>query len=237
MNRSRIGTWARRIVWATLLGVAALGCSPLQVAGFIFGRDQVVPAPSPLTFGKDNAKKAKDKEEVVVLLLPHLAPGTMPTFYSADRDLATELAHILPEMAKENKDKKKVHVLSPTQVDKFKTANPGWKTMNPVDIGQKLGADFVLDIELAKMQLYQPHTAQERIYEGKADVTVTVYEVGSEGGVKDSYAWTFSHPKGMIRDAAAIGESQMKKEYITNLAVEIAQHHVDHKPTDGIDGH
>ena len=66
MNQISAGKWARRAVWGMLVVVAGLGCSPLNVAGFIFGRSDVVPAPYPLTFAKDGPKK--DKEEVVVQL-------------------------------------------------------------------------------------------------------------------------------------------------------------------------
>ena len=229
MNRSRVGKWARRAVWGGLLLVAALGCNPLNTIAFMFARDEKVPAPYPLTFGKDHPKK--DKDEVVVALLPHLAPGSGPTFFSTERELAAELARILPEMAKENKDKRKVRVVSPTQVDKFKTANPEWRRMNAGEIGQKLGADFVLEIELAGLRLYQPNTGFEKIYEGRADVTVNVHEIGAEGGTfKDSYPLSFAHPRDrMARSASVMSESEFKKEYIGQLAVEIAERHVDHK--------
>jgi hypothetical protein len=224
-------------VWATLAAVATIGCSPLSVVGFMFGGDDKITAPSPLAFGKDNPKKSKD--EVVVLLFPHMAPGSSQAFFSADRDLATELARVLPEMAKQNKDKKKIRVIAPAMLDKFKTANAGtWKGMNPADIGQKLGADFVLDIDMSKLQIYQPHTSQgDRIYEGRAEVFVSVYEVGSDVGIKDSYAITFAHPRDrMVRDTSSLSESQFKKDYIANLAIEIAEHHVDHKPHDSLAG-
>jgi hypothetical protein len=235
MNRSAVGRWARRAVWAALFVVAAIGCSPLSVVGFMFGQKEKVPAAYPLTLGKDSPNK--DKDEVVVLLLTHVAPGAASqTFFNADRDLASELARVLPEMAKANKDKKKVRAVSPTQVDKFKTANPTtWKGMNPAKIGQELKADFVLDIEMSKLQLYQPHTGQE-IYEGRAEVTVTIYEVGSDKGPRD-YSLTFSYPHDMIaRSSSSMSESEFKKGYIAGLAVEIAEHHIDHMPRDTVAG-
>jgi hypothetical protein len=231
MNRSKVGKWARRLVWGGLIVVMALGCSPLSMIGFMFGHEDKVPAPYPLEFSKDNPKKGKD--EVVVLLLPHLMQGTDRSLSNADRDLASELAHVLPDMAKDNKDKKKIRALSTTQVDKFKIANPNWKAMNPAEVGQKLGADFVLDIELDHMRLYQPNTGQEKIYEGRAEVRVNIYEVGVEGGVRD-YAFTFSYPKNTIRSGDAIGEHEFKKEYFANLAAEIAERHVDHKSHDSM---
>jgi hypothetical protein len=223
-------------VWGALAATLAIGCNPLNLAAFMFARDEKLPAPYPLTFAKDGPKK--DKEEVVVVLLPHLAPGTGREFVTADRELAERLARTLPELAKENKDKKKVRVVSPTQVDKFKMTNPHWKQMAAGEIGAKLGADFVLEIELSRMQLYQPNTPpSERIYEGRAEVTVGIYEVGADGGdLKDTYSLLFSHPRGigMVRPAAAVSEREFRQQYIENLAVEIAQKHTDHKASNSI---
>lgn len=237
MNRSTFGKWARRAVWGALLAVAAIGCSPLQIIGFLGAREEKEPAQCPLTFAKDGPKK--DKEEVVVLVLPHVVQNAGPTFFSIERELASELGRVLPEMAKENKDKnsRKVKVLPNAQVDKFKRENPDWKKYNAGELGQKLGADFVLDIELSNLRLYQPNTAFEKIYEGHAEVNVIVTEVTATGDGKiQDYPLSFSYPKGTIRDGSAISESAFKKEYIGHLAIEIAERHVDHKRGDGIAG-
>ncbi len=236
MNRSRnrFGKWAYRAVWAGLFAVAAIGCNPLHIAGFIFARDEKLPAPYPLTFSKDGPKK--DKDEIVVLVLPQQAPGTSREFVTADRELAERLAKLLPEMAKENKEKsaRKMRVISPTQVDKFKVANPQWKQMAAGDIGKKLGADFVLEIWLDKMRLYQPNS-QNSIYEGRAEVTVGIYEIGESGGeLKDRYTHTFAFPRGIVRDASAISESEFKKQYLDALAFDVACKHVDNKASNSI---
>lgn len=229
MNRKRIGKWARRAVWGTFFAVAAIGCNPLNIAAFMFARDEKIPAPHPLAFDKEGPKK--DKEEIVVLLLPQMAPGYSREFVTADRDLAERLAKLLPEMAKENKDKgaRKVRVISPTQVDKFKIANPHWKQMSAGDIGEKLGADFVLEIWLDKMRLYQPNS-QNSIYEGRAEATVSVYEVGeTNGDLKGRYTHAFAYPRGLVRDASAVPESEFKKQYLESLAAELGRQHVDSK--------
>jgi hypothetical protein len=215
-----------------LLAVPAIGCSPLNVIGFMFARDDKMPAPYPLTFDKEGPKK--DKDEVVVLLLPQLAPGTSTQFVTADRDLASKLAKALPEQSKENKDKKKLRVISPAQVDKFKLANPRWKQMSAGEIGQKLGADFVLEIYMDKMRMYQPGSLNN-IYEGRAEITVSIYEVGEEGGeFKDRYPLSFAFPKTGIRDSSAISPSEFKKLYLENLTAEIVRQHVDSRPSSGI---
>jgi hypothetical protein len=235
MDRRSAGKWACRAVWGATVAVTAIGCSPLNVIGFMFARDEKVPAPYPLTFDKEGPKK--DKDEAVVVLLPRLAPGAGREFVTADRELADKLSRVLPELAKENKDKRKLRVVSPTQVDKFKMANPHWKQMAAGEIGEKLGADFVLEIELAQMRLYQPNTACEKIYEGRAEVSVTIYEVGPDGGAfKDRYPLSFSYPRGigMVRPASAVSESEFRKGYMEQLALEIAQMHTDHKPSNSI---
>jgi hypothetical protein len=233
MNRSRVGKWARRAVWGTLLAVTAIGCNPLNIAAFMFARDEMKPAPYPLTFSKDGPKK--DKEEVVVLLLPQVAPGSRE-FVTADRELAEKLSRLLPELAKQNKSKdaRRLRVISPTQVDKFKMANPQWKQMSAGDIGHKLGADFVLEIYLDKMRLYQPQS-RDSIYEGRAEVSVSIYEIGETGGeFKNNYTHSFNYPKGLARDASAISESEFKKQYFEALVSEIARYHVDSKPSNSI---
>ena len=78
--------------------------------------------------------------------------------------IASELHKKMPEMAKENKQKLKV--LPPPEVNKFKMKNPNWKVMHPSAWGKQLGADFVLDIHLDKMSLYQPGSQNHRALVG-----------------------------------------------------------------------
>ena len=231
MNRSKAGKWYCRAVWAGLVVVASIGCNPLNTIAFMFAKDEKVLARYPLVFAKDGPKK--DKDEVVVLLLPHVAPGTAPTFFNTERELVAELARIMPDMAKENKNKLKLKILSPALVDKFKTANPNWRKLNAMEVGQKLSADFVLEIELKGLQLYQPNTGQEKIFEGRGEVTVNIYEIDAEGGTfKDSYPISFAHPRDrIVRSSLSMSESEFKKQYIEGLAQEIAQRHVDHRPS------
>lgn len=234
MNRSNAGKWACLAVCVVAVAVFSIGCNPLNLAAFMFARDEKMPAPYPLTFDKEGPKK--DKEEVVVLLLPHLAPGTPREFVTADRELADKLARALPEMAKENKDKLKVRVISPMQVDKFKMANPQWRQMSAGELGEKLDADFVLEIELSQMRLYQPNTGTERIYEGRAEISVSIHEVTAEGSVfKDRYPLSFAYPTDrMVRSASAVSASEFKKGYMESLARKIALQHVDSKRGIGV---
>jgi len=168
----------------------------------------------------------------VVVFLTKTAPSTGLEFAAADRDLADKLAKRLPEMAKENKQK--IRVVSPTQVNKFKIANPHWKQMNAAEIGEKLGADFVLEVWLDKMRLYEPGSLNN-IYKGSAEVTVTITNVGSPDSVRnDRYVHSFTYPKTGSRDASVMPESQFRQYFIETLASELCRYHVDTKASVGI---
>jgi hypothetical protein len=232
MNRSRkkVKTWARVAVWGTFAAVLTIGCNPLQLAGFIFARDEKIPAQYPLTHDKDGPKA--DKEEVAVALLVRTAPGAGQEFATADRELADRLSRRLPELAKENK--KKLRVIPPAQVDKFKLQNPGWRQMEPSQIAEKLGADFVLDLWVDKIHLYQPGTP-ERIYEGRAVVTVSIYEAGPAAGFKDKYSLSVAFPTTGVYTAERMPESQFKSQFAQRIAEKIALQHIDYKRPFGLD--
>jgi hypothetical protein len=227
MNRGRTYRWARRVVWGTLAVVLAVGCNPLQTAAFIFYREAKVPAEAPLTLSEDAQKrKPKNKDEVVVALFVTQGSGQSFEFAHADASLVSELAKILPEMAKENKQK--LVVLAPAQVNQFKVKNPNWKLMHPIERGKELGADFVLDIHLERMSLFQPGSLNQ-FYEGRADVTVDTYAVDSpDREPQHTYVHPFAYPKTGFRDTSK-PVNAFRREFIEHLAVELARKHVDHK--------
>lgn len=228
MNAS--AKWASRVVWIALVGVLSIGCSPLQTIAFIFARDDKVPAEYPLR-PKEGPKH--DKHELItVLVLADKSNGAIFEFAGADRELSSMLAKRLPEEAKTNDEK--ITVVSPAQVDKFKMANPTWKTMHPTMIGKKLGADYVLDVSMSHMNIYQPGSANQ-IYEGRAEVAVDVYDVSAgQGEPKHRYVHPYTYPKtGMI----AVGDlpvSRFKMLFLERLALELARKHTDYKVSAGI---
>ncbi|MBA4063728.1 MAG: hypothetical protein C0501_08445 [Isosphaera sp.] len=228
-SRTRRGVWARRAVWGTLAVVAATGCNPLTTIAFLTHKDVKVPAEAPLAFAEG---PKKNKEEVVVALFINQAAGHNLEFAQAEATLASELARRLPEMSKDGKQK--IAVVPPKDVNRYKMKNPGWRTTDFSKRGRELGADFVLDINLDKMAMFQPGS-QNNVYEGRADVTVDVYDVDAgPGEPKHACVHGFSYPRTGFRDAGSMPQSAFRKLFLENLAVEIARLHVDHKPTSGI---
>lgn len=227
---TRTYRWARRAVWGTFAVVLALGCNPLSTIAFLTHKDTPNPAPYPL-FPKDGSKK---KEEVTVAVFVSQGSGQSFELGNSENVVASELAKRLPEMAKENKQK--LVVVSPTQVNKFKYSNPNWKQMHPSAWGKQLGADYVLDIHLNKMNLYKPGSLNQ-LYEGRAEVEVLMYNVQA-GGEPEDYIIPFEYPKGTFEDATSIPLGAFKKRFLDRLATEIAQRHIDYRPDSGIaEGH
>jgi hypothetical protein len=228
---SRTYRWARRAVWGTLAVVFAFGCNPLTTIAFLTQKDVKVPATYPLSY-KEGPKK--DKEEVVVALFVSQGTGQSLEFAGADGALATEIAKHLPEMAKEAKHEQKITVLPTAKVNKFKMQNPNWKLMHPAERGRQLGADFVMVIHLDRMSMYK-QGSQQAFYEGRADVTVDVYDV-EDGQVEAKYSYPhgFAYPKTGFRDAESVPVSAFRRGFLDTLAVELCRYHVEHKPSSGI---
>jgi hypothetical protein len=223
MSHNQLGKWAGRAVWFTLAAVFTLGCNPLSTISFLTQSDPTKPAEYPLVFEK-GPKKGK---EVVVAVFVSSAPGIGPVFAGSEGKLASDIARKLPEMAKENKQK--LVVIDPAQVNQFKMRNPTWKQMHQSEWGKKLNVDFVLDIQLDKMSLYQPGSLNQ-LYEGSADVTVDVYDVDAgPAEPKYNYVYVFKYPRAGMQDATTIPVTRFKQEYLEHLAAEISMKHVTHK--------
>ena len=99
--------------------------------------------------------------------------------------------------------------------------------------GRFTKADFILDVALSKIAIYQPGSANQ-IYEGRAEVSVDLYEVADTTGESTHYIHNFVYPKAGFRDATAIPPSQFRMEYVSQLAKELALYHVEHPPSTGI---
>ena len=222
--------WARRAVWATLAAVLTVGCSPLTTIGFLLHRNERVPAEVPLK-PKEAADGSK-KEEVTVALLVSPQPGSASVeFAGAERELASMMAKMLPEMAKGGKQK--VAVVPPSKVDTFKMHNPNWRTIRAAEIGKKLGADFVLDITLGPVSVYQPGSLKN-LYQGKTEVSVEVYDVADPVAEPQHYVHPFSYPKTGFKDATEVPIGQFRMEFLTRLSRELCLKHVEHAPSIGI---
>ena len=222
--------WAKRLVWGTLAVVVATGCNPLTLAAFIFHRDTKLPAEYP--FQTKDEKKESKKEEITVAVFANLTPGAVYEFAGSDRELATMFTKRLTHEAKVNKEK--MTVVAPAEVDKFKMGNPNWKGMHPTAWGKKLNADYVLDIHVGNISVYQPGSGN-LIYEGRAEVHVDVYDVSKPNREpKHKYPHAYAYPKTGMIASGDMPLAQFKMRFLEKLASELVLKHIDHKPSEGI---
>jgi hypothetical protein len=224
------GKWAKRSVWLTLAAVIAIGCNPITLPFVLLRTEAKIPAPYPLR-PKDGPKHDKD-EEIKILIIAGTAPGGVNAeFVGSERELASAIAKKLPDVGKANKEV--YTVIPPHQFDTFKMQNPNWRTMKAATIGKRLGADYVLEMTISGLQMYQPG-ALNQIYEGKAQLAVAVTDTTEERGEpKFRYEFTAAHP-GFPRPADSMSPSQFKMEFLEKLAQEVVFRHIDHKAADGI---
>jgi hypothetical protein len=153
-----------------------------------------------------------------------------PEFATADRDLAALIAKKCPDVLKETGSKAKLIFVDPSEIEAFKRSNPTWKQMHATAWGKKLGADYVMEITLAGMQIYQPRS-NNQVYEGRADVAVDIYDVEKNRAAPlHHYDHAFSFPKGMARSVDSIPSvNQFRQMYLDHLAVELLMKHIEHK--------
>jgi len=223
MSQNLSGKWARRVVLCTLAAILPIGCNPFATYSIDTIQNPVTPAEYPLVF-KDGPKKVK---EVVVAVFVSSTPEIRKEFEGCEGQLVSDTAKKLQEMAKESKQK--LVVLDPTLVNKFKKKNPDWNRMHPSQWSRNLGVDYVLDIHLNKMSLYQLGS-QNQFYEGQAEVTVDVYDV--DAGIaepKYNYVNSFKYPHTGVVNATSIPVTRFKFDFLDHLAAELAMKHVEHK--------
>lgn len=223
------GKWAKRGVWLTLAAVLAIGCNPITLPFVLLRTEAKIPAQYPLR-PKEGPKHDKD-EEIKVLLLANMAPGSITgEFAGYERELATAVAKKLPEVAKANKEA--FTVVPQHELDTFKMRNPNWRGMRAAAIGQRLKADYVIEMTLSGLQTYQPGS-QNQIYDGRAQVAVEVTNT-ADGTVQPvHYIHSFAHP-GFPRSVDAMSPAQFKLEFLDKLAQDIVFKHIDHKAAEGI---
>ena len=216
MNRT-----AKRYYWAviaTTLGLTfGLGCSPLTTLWFL--RDD---GKAPAQY-KLEPKEGKKEVVVAVLVAPAPEVSTKPQFATLDRDLALAIgATLVEETAKQ---KVKVTVVDPAKIDRMRSISPErFDITERSEIAQRLGADYLLQVNLSQFGLYNSGFGKE-LPQGHAAMMVQVYEAGETEKKVYDYPFDWQAPQ---RTTGDIPESNYQQGFIKLLGKRIAQHHVKH---------
>src|SRR5947208_5122518 len=155
-------------VWVGFVAMLGVGCNPISTLYFLFRGDQKAPAEFPLP-----PKEGRDEVTVVLLIS---APNTSWEFAGVDRELTAAVGRRLFDQTKGGKNP--IKVVEQAKLDRFKAGNPDWRALSAAEIGKQLGADYVLDLTLSAVSLYEPGTGK-LMYQGQATVEGTVYDVAA----------------------------------------------------------
>ena len=164
MDRAR---WTLLLVGLLVVSTAA-GCNPITALALLLGgRQDKVPPEYAL-------EPASGKKEIKVLVLTSASLNISEDFIGADRMLASEFTKTLSESAKANKQK--LTVVPTSQVEKYKQDRPGsWRAQDPTKIGKHFEVDYVIDLEVLRLSLYQPKSRE--LMHGRVTVGVAAYNL------------------------------------------------------------
>ena len=168
--------------------LASLGCNPASLTYFLIPPPKI-PAKMPLTENKD--------DPTVVIVVSHTSQLQNTTeLFNADRLIANRLTEVLKRQYKLNR--KKVNIIDPYKVWDYRSSHPNWALEGPRPIGDHFKADYVINIEIDKMTLYQKKT-HNLLYQGQAELSISVTDMNAPEGQSprsEPYVTTFpaTHP-------------------------------------------
>lgn len=206
----------RRMVLVAGLGAVGLaGCTPGALWHLLRGNGKQ-PADFPLT-ARDGQK------EIKLLVTATSGPAVAQSFEFAglDRDISSKLSKRLAEVTRETRHP--IKPVDPSAFDKFKAATPGWKVTHPSQIAKHLGADYVIDVQIASFRVYDPETGRN-MYQGEARMEVSVYAAGVEE-VKYQYTHQSRQPD---QPAYTSDVSAYKTKFVDQIVLELASRHTEH---------
>jgi hypothetical protein len=178
----------------TALGLLATtlcaGCGDLgSFVYFMMPEQKTVPDIKHLALtskGKDKGKEMR----AMILVRPMLVE-TRLEFVGADVKLATLLHKQIKDMVEYNEER--LTLIAPEKVEAFKSSRSNWAELNPLDIGNHFQVDYVIVIEANHLSLYERNSYQ-RIYRGKADLSVKLWDVKHPDESPAKRDFSYSYP-------------------------------------------
>jgi hypothetical protein len=229
-NRSSKAAWvalASRRGWFFILlgGLAciAAGCNPQALTMF------AMPFTDPKT--PPDYKLFADNKEVTLVILTSFAQQAMQVreeVRPAEMELPEHVADAFRKRCQANKHKLKI--VPQTEVHNYlqKELISG-ELSEPVEIGAHFKADFVLDISIKKMSLYEPNS-YPKILNGLTQIALTLYKVNVKEGEhkvysKIDFSYTSSNPMFAEMDVATF-----RGGFLSKVARNISREFIAYDP-------
>ena len=175
-------------------------------------------------------KRLADKEskkEVKVVLWTYMALDAREEFIQADRRLAAVLAEEIRRLSEENREK--VTIVRPNLVDQYKSRHPNWQALEPATVGHDFNADYVVNLEINKLSLYEPK-ANQQIYRGQTEMLVSVVDMKNPDEPLQK-EFTDRYPTEARCDMTPLDITpyQFRDKFLEHVAKRLAFYFVDHK--------
>jgi hypothetical protein len=210
-----------RSIWLSLWGsVLIAGCSFPQSLYFIMPEAKD-PAELKRLANEDG------KKEVKVVLWTYMNLDPREEFIQADRRLAVALAEEVRRLSEENKEK--VTVVKPNLVAQYKSKNPEWRSFELTRVGHDFNADYVVNLEIDKLSLYEPN-ANQQLYRGQTEILVSVVDMKNPDDVQ-SKEFNDRYPTEARGDMTPfeIPANVFRDKFLEHVAKKLAFYFVEHK--------
>jgi hypothetical protein len=187
------------------------GCNAASMAYFLFGDDGLKP---------ECEVFASPKKEIKVVFLTYVETDMRPEFLRADRDVTDALVRLLNKRYAESMVK--IKIVAPGLVECFKDKNLTWHTMTVKEIGDNFKADYVVNIDLDHLSLYELNSANE-LFRGYAQAHVSVIQTETAEKVFEK-EFTFKFPThGPCSVFDSNNPSQFRAEFLAYMVKQLAR--------------
>jgi hypothetical protein len=208
-------SWRLRALAGVMLLVAGMGCNPLTTMYFML-------------VGVENKAEPEFKlaptdknREVHVVILSDSAPDVETDQVGMDHQIGVEFSRQLEALCKANKER--VKIVPFHKIEKFKNDTPGWKSMSGYEIGRKFDADYVIEIEIASINLYKPGS-RKTLFEGACKLNVAALDLRKP---QDGPVWrrSVAIPYPSSRGPIPVGDDNadsFREMFVRRIATELA---------------
>jgi hypothetical protein len=213
----KMAAWKYRGYLAGLLFVAVscTGCNLMALPFFL------IPGMEPKHEARCKLTPHEKDKEVKVVILSSSGLETRPEFLRVDRELSRLLYQHLEEGFKKNKEK--VTLVAVSQVEKYKDEHPNWHSLSPAEIGKHFNADYVIDLEINAVTLYEQGSANT-LFRGHAEISIDVVDVykPTEGPIyREEYTVDYPRARGPI-PASEGNVPQFRQRFLSVIARELS---------------
>jgi len=211
--------WKFRFLTFAVVAFAAMGCNPLTMPFFMmYGAQSKQFAEYPLV--------TSEVREPTVLILTTFKGYVREDFVGVERTLTNMFAQKLSESCLSNEEK--VTVIPVAKVERYKADNPRWQTQHPATIGEHFKADYVIDLTITSMSIFDRGTRE--LYSGRADISVEAYSV-SQGDAQPTFTSEYSleyPPWGRSIEVTEMPTSKFKLAFFKRITTDLAWKFTDH---------